>query len=488
MKAIIVTVGALTAALFISCCVAVGPFELPDDKASPPPTYDFNGFNMTLREGDIVDRGGDRIGEAAAVGVPWKNGRIPYVLDCSIKNLPDAINSLNDAIKAWHDRSPCIRFVPKQPSDEHFVTFFRAAGCWASDVGYRGRNSFVSIGHGCEYKHVMVHELGHVIGFWHEQSRPDRDKHVRVVPANILPSLLYNFDKVTSKTDSHGEDYDYASIMHYPFNAFALDRARQTLIPLQGLNGKIPYVKLSDSDVAQANKMYNCDTPDLAKKKDDRDRDCIDEHPLCSEWANANHCFRNPEPLLLFCKKSCDNCGPCIDESLNCPKRYDYFDCVGNANFALRECKATCRVCKPDPTPRPTKPPTDPPTLQATDPTVIPLTQPSTAAPTTVAPTTVRPEVKNTIITRPDKDYFGVICLDRNELCEAWKNDGRCEADQWVYRNCLVQCNRIDICDIEAFSPTGTCASSLGLSRYYKNVAALPDSSFQASSSFYPGT
>ena len=63
---------------------------------------------------------------------------------------------------------------------------------------------------------------------------------------------------MTSKTDSHGEEYDYASIMHYPFNAFALNRARQTLIPLQGLDGKIPYVKLSDSDVAQANKMYNC--------------------------------------------------------------------------------------------------------------------------------------------------------------------------------------------------------------------------------------
>ena len=38
---------------------------------------------------------------------------------------------------------------------------------------------------------MMVHELGHVIGFWHEQSRPDRDKHVRVVPANILPSKCY---------------------------------------------------------------------------------------------------------------------------------------------------------------------------------------------------------------------------------------------------------------------------------------------------------
>ena len=74
----------------------------------------------------------------------------------------------------------------------------------------------------------------------------------------FVAGLLYNFDKVTSKTDSHGEKYDYASIMHYPFNAFALNRARQTLIPLENLDGKMPYIKLSDSDVTQANKMYKC--------------------------------------------------------------------------------------------------------------------------------------------------------------------------------------------------------------------------------------
>ena len=81
--------------------------------------------------------------------------------------------------------------------------------------------------------------------------------------------------------------------------------------------------------------------------------DCIDEHRLCPEWARTNHCYRNPEPLLMFCKKSCDNCGPCRDESSNCPKRYNYFACVGNANFAFRECKAVCEVCKPGRFPNP---------------------------------------------------------------------------------------------------------------------------------------
>ena len=117
----------------------------------------------------------------------------------------------------------------------------------------------VSVGRECLTFRTVVHELGHVIGFWHEQSRPDRDQYIEVILANVIPGYEFNFDKKEENViDSQGVGYDYNSIMHYDRNAFArftsfdTMRARDPTIPI-GLARE-----LSELDILQTNRLYNC--------------------------------------------------------------------------------------------------------------------------------------------------------------------------------------------------------------------------------------
>ena len=44
----------------------------------------------------------------------------------------------------------------------------------------------ISIGKNCDKFGIVVHELGHVVGFWHEHTRPDRDDWVTIYRENIM--------------------------------------------------------------------------------------------------------------------------------------------------------------------------------------------------------------------------------------------------------------------------------------------------------------
>ena len=59
----------------------------------------------------------------------------------------------------------------------------------------RGGQDIFLGGRGCWTFGIVLHELGHAIGFWHEQSRPDRDEYLEVLNENILKAYRYNYIK-----------------------------------------------------------------------------------------------------------------------------------------------------------------------------------------------------------------------------------------------------------------------------------------------------
>ena len=69
------------------------------------------------------------------------------------------------------EKQTCLRFV--RHSTEHDYIVFEpggACGC-CSFVGRKGGEQLVTLSDHCAVYGVVVHELGHVIGFWHEHSR-----------------------------------------------------------------------------------------------------------------------------------------------------------------------------------------------------------------------------------------------------------------------------------------------------------------------------
>lgn len=186
----------------------------------------------------------------------WPNARVPYVLSDKLGDL--ALERIREAIEDYH-KYTCVRFVPRLETDVDYLYFFSNKSMCYSTVGRAGGKQKVSIGRGCERKGTVIHEMLHSIGFIHEQSRPDRDKHVKVFNENIKKKMLHNFKKYPSHIVSNlGEEYDYDSVMHYHNKAFSRN-GDDTLQAIDNPTRRFGQrVGFSKTDIRQVNKLYPC--------------------------------------------------------------------------------------------------------------------------------------------------------------------------------------------------------------------------------------
>jgi hypothetical protein len=67
---------------------------------------------------------------------------------------------------------------------------------------------------------TILHEMGHIIGLYHEFQRADRNNYVTVNYNNVIKGSWGNFEILTNEVQILGP-YDYASVMQYPAYSFS---------------------------------------------------------------------------------------------------------------------------------------------------------------------------------------------------------------------------------------------------------------------------
>ncbi|KAK3579889.1 hypothetical protein CHS0354_025751 [Potamilus streckersoni] len=134
-------------------------------------------------------------------------------------------------------------------------------GCQSS-IGRDGGEQFIVLGESCYYKGVIMHEMTHAVGFFHEQNRFDRDDYITMHWKNIEPGKELDFQiQQKDVLTTLGAPYDYGSIMHYGPYTFAKEPKQEVMTPKYD-----PHVQMgqrdgfSELDIWKINTLYGCDS------------------------------------------------------------------------------------------------------------------------------------------------------------------------------------------------------------------------------------
>ncbi|WP_109437444.1 M12 family metallopeptidase [Aquimarina sp. AU119] len=183
----------------------------------------------------------------------WTNNTIVYVIQNGLNQF--VRDELQKSMDEWTSKTN-VRFK-ERTNESNYVTISsngRNCNCGVATLGMNGSRGFIRLGSRTSAV-VTIHEIGHTLGYIHEQNRSDRDNHIIINFNNIQDGAEDQFFKSNSAT-LITRDFDINSTMMYgsytfskngqptitDLNGNVLPRRRAAISPLdiQGTNNAYP--------------------------------------------------------------------------------------------------------------------------------------------------------------------------------------------------------------------------------------------------------
>ncbi len=201
----------------------------------------------------LVFEDGEQVPDQKSVGRTggrWPNNVVYYTID---SGLPKQYR-VTDAIAHW-EANTSLRFI-RRTNQSNYVRFRKGSGC-SSSVGMVGGRQNINLADGCSTGST-IHEIGHAVGLWHEQSRADRGNWITIQWQNIQSGKEHNFQTYVQRGrdgDEYTNSLDFGSIMMYSSKAFSKNGQR-TIARKDGSGYSTQRNGLSSGDKTGINTMY----------------------------------------------------------------------------------------------------------------------------------------------------------------------------------------------------------------------------------------
>ncbi|CAJ0596080.1 unnamed protein product [Cylicocyclus nassatus] len=193
-----------------------------------------------------------------------EDGRGNYIIPYKIVGKYDEREKrvIESAMESIQDNT-CIRFKQRNDERDYVEIHNENEGCYTW-VGRSGGRTILMLQSNyagtCIVKGTVIHELFHLIGLWHEQSRYDRDDYIKIHFENIAKGESLQFRKLSrTQATTYDVPYDYGSVMHYGKKSFSANGkiTIETLDPrFQDVIGQ--RTGASASDFRKVCEIYRC--------------------------------------------------------------------------------------------------------------------------------------------------------------------------------------------------------------------------------------